>query len=139
MLADPPSPDYVPGPEESEQAPPSPIYVPFIPKPVYPEFLPEDDVLPAEEQPLPVAASSTTESSGYILESDPEEDPEEDDEEDPEEDPADYPADKGDNDDDDDAEAEEHLVSADPAAVAYSADQDPYLAYRVMARMSIRP
>ncbi|GJR60917.1 hypothetical protein Tco_1503079 [Tanacetum coccineum] len=34
---------------------------------------------------------------------------------------------------------EEHLAPADPAAVAYSADQDPYLAYRVKARMSIRP
>ncbi|GJS24345.1 hypothetical protein Tco_0452977 [Tanacetum coccineum] len=33
----------------------------------------------------------------------------------------------------------EHLAPADPAAVAYSADQDPYLAYRVTARMSIRP
>ncbi|GJX78976.1 hypothetical protein Tco_0327125 [Tanacetum coccineum] len=148
---DPPSPDYVPGPEEPEQAPPSPIYIPFVPEPVYPEFLPEDDVLPAEEQPLPVAASPTTESPGYIPESDPEEDPEEDDEEDPEEDPADYPADRGDDrddeepsdddddDDDDDAEEEEHLAPADPAAVAYSADQDPYLAYRVTARMSIRP
>ncbi|GJR29835.1 hypothetical protein Tco_1106067 [Tanacetum coccineum] len=127
-------------------APPSPIYVPFVSEPVYPEFLPEDDVLPAEEQPLPVAASPTTESPGYIPESDPEEDPEEDDEEDP----ADYPADRGDDrddeepsddddDDDDDAEEEEHLAPADPAAVAYSADQDPYLAYRVTARMSIRP
>ncbi|GKB31425.1 hypothetical protein Tco_0870826, partial [Tanacetum coccineum] len=141
---DPTSPDYVPGPKEPEQAPPSPIYVPFVPEPVYPEFLLEDDVLPAEEQPLPIAASPTTESPGYIpesdLEEDPKEDPEEDDEEDPEEDPADYPADRGDDrDDDDDAEGEEHLVSADPAAVAYSADQDPYLTYRVMARMSIRP
>ncbi|GKF80553.1 hypothetical protein Tco_0239155, partial [Tanacetum coccineum] len=34
------------------------------------------------------------------------------------------------DDDDDDAEEEEHLAPADPAAVAYSADQDPYLAYR---------
>ncbi|GKG23168.1 hypothetical protein Tco_0388471, partial [Tanacetum coccineum] len=34
------------------------------------------------------------------------------------------------SDDDDDAE-EEHLAPADPAAVAYSADHDPYLAYRV--------
>ncbi|GJQ90263.1 hypothetical protein Tco_0001402 [Tanacetum coccineum] len=59
------------------------------------------------------------------------EDLEEDDEEDPEEDPADYPADRGDDDD-------EHIAPADPAAVAYSADQDPYLAYRVTARMSIR-
>ncbi|GJZ80781.1 integrase, catalytic region, zinc finger, CCHC-type containing protein [Tanacetum coccineum] len=133
IFQDPPSPDYVPGPEEPEQAPPSPIYVPFVPEPVYPKFLPEDDVLPVEEQPLPVAASPTTESPGYILESDPEEDPEEDDEEDPEEDPTDYPADRGDDrddeepsddddDDDDDAEEEEHLAPADPAAVAYSAD-----------------
>ncbi|GJZ88922.1 putative reverse transcriptase domain-containing protein [Tanacetum coccineum] len=147
---DPPSPDYVPGPEEPEQAPPSPIYVPFVPEPVYLEFLPEDDVLPTKEQPLPVAASPTTKSPGYIPESNPEEDPEEDDEEDPEEDPADYPADKGDDrddeepsddddDDDDDAEEEEHLAPADSAAVAYSADQDPYLAYRVTGRMSIRP
>ncbi|GJT87657.1 hypothetical protein Tco_1069374 [Tanacetum coccineum] len=142
IFQDPPSPDYVPGPEEPEQAPPSPIYVPFVPEPVYPEFLPVDDeVFPAEEQPMPAADSPTHQSPGYIPESDPEEDPEEDDEEDP----ADYPADRGDDrddeessDDDDDAEEEEHLAPADPAAVAYSADQDPYLAYRVMARMSIR-
>ncbi|GJV85216.1 hypothetical protein Tco_1525114 [Tanacetum coccineum] len=122
IFQDLPSPDYVPSPEEPEQAPPSPIY------------------------PLPVAASPTTESPGYI----PESDLEEDDQEDPEEDPADYPADRGDDrddeepsndddDDDDDAEEEEHLAPTDPAAVAYSADQDPYLAYRVTARMSIRP
>ncbi|GJX52276.1 ribonuclease H-like domain-containing protein [Tanacetum coccineum] len=130
----PPSPDYVPGPEEPEQAPPSPIYIPFVPEPVYPEFLPVDDeVFPAEEQPMPAADSPTHQSPGYIPESDPEEEPEEDDEEDP----ADYPADRGD-DDDDDAEEEEHLAPADPTAVAYSADQDPYLAYRVTARMSIR-
>ncbi|GKC51504.1 hypothetical protein Tco_1074249 [Tanacetum coccineum] len=124
----PPSPDYVPGPEEPEQAPPSPIYIPFVPEPVYPEFLPVDDeVFPAEEQPMPAADSPTHQSPGYIPESDPEEDPEE---EDPEEESSD---------DDDDAEEEEHLAPADPAAVAYSADQDPYLAYRITARMSIRP
>ncbi|GJY99093.1 hypothetical protein Tco_0516523 [Tanacetum coccineum] len=96
----------------------------------------DDEVFPAEEQPLPAADTPTHQSPGYIPESDPEEDLEEDDEEDPEEDPADYPADRGD--DDDDAEEEEHLAPADPTAVAYSADQDPYLAYRVTARMSIR-
>nr|GFA92475.1 hypothetical protein [Tanacetum cinerariifolium] len=32
-----PEPDYVPGPEELEQAPPSPVYMPYVPKPVYPE------------------------------------------------------------------------------------------------------
>ncbi|GJY41909.1 putative reverse transcriptase domain-containing protein [Tanacetum coccineum] len=122
-------------PREPEQAPPSPIYIPFVPEPVYPEFLPVDDeVFPAEEQPLPAADSPTHQSPGYIPESDPEEDLEEDDEEDPEEDPADYPADRG---DDDDAE-DEHLVPVEPAAVAYSADQDPYIAYRATARMSIR-
>ncbi|GJR73012.1 putative reverse transcriptase domain-containing protein [Tanacetum coccineum] len=150
IFQDPSSLDYVPGPEEPEQEPPSHIYVPFVSEPVYLEFLPEDDVLPAEEQPLPVAASPTTELPGYIPESDPEEDSEEDDEEDPEEDPADYPTNRGDDrddeepsddddDDDDDAEEEEHLAPADPAAVAYAADQDPYLAYRVTTRMSIRP
>ncbi|GJT67418.1 putative reverse transcriptase domain-containing protein, partial [Tanacetum coccineum] len=42
-----------------------------------------------------------------------------------------FPEDRGDDDD-------EHLAPAEPAAVAYSADQDPYIAYRVTARMSIR-
>ncbi|GKB92259.1 hypothetical protein Tco_0964531 [Tanacetum coccineum] len=95
----PPSPDYVPGPEEPEQAPPSPIYVPFVPEP---------------DLPPP---SST---KGWI----------------PEEDQADLSCLTGDMmmmiaEDD-------HLAPAEPAAVAYSADQDPYIAYRVTARMSIR-
>ncbi|GJS75335.1 hypothetical protein Tco_0725216 [Tanacetum coccineum] len=90
----PPSPDYIPGPEE-------------------------DEILSAEEQPLPAAAASpTADSPGYVPESDLEEEPEEDDE-DPEEDPADYPAD-GDDDDDEDEdededeeEEEEHPTLAD--------------------------
>nr|GFC15566.1 hypothetical protein [Tanacetum cinerariifolium] len=53
-----PPPDYVPGPEEPEQAPPSPVYIPYVPKLVYPEYIPpEDDVFPAEEQPLPAPLS----------------------------------------------------------------------------------
>ncbi|GJR67177.1 hypothetical protein Tco_0013242, partial [Tanacetum coccineum] len=114
------SPDYVPGPEEPEQAPPSPVYVPYLPKPVYPfgrsvryiespgvdgppvmpddqyacvvaafqappspdympvyvpyvpklvypEFMPlEDEVLLAEEQPLPTGALPTADSLGYV-------------------------------------------------------------------------
>ncbi|GKB01058.1 hypothetical protein Tco_0829102 [Tanacetum coccineum] len=125
-LQTPPSPDYVPGPEH----PPSPIYVPYVPEPVYPEFMPpEDDVLPAEEQPLPAAVSPTADSPGYITESDLEEDLEEDDE-DPEEDPADYPDDRDDDgeeeessgddadkeeedEDEDEEDEEEHLASAD--------------------------
>nr|GFA43984.1 hypothetical protein [Tanacetum cinerariifolium] len=56
----PPSPDYVPGPEEPEQAslspnnvsgleepeqaPPSPVYLPYVPELVYPKYMaPEDD------------------------------------------------------------------------------------------------
>nr|GFC76233.1 hypothetical protein [Tanacetum cinerariifolium] len=38
-----------------------------------------DDVLPAEEQPLPAAVSPTVESPGYITESEPEIEPEEED------------------------------------------------------------
>nr|GEV87965.1 hypothetical protein [Tanacetum cinerariifolium] len=61
-------------------------------EPVYPEFMPpEDDVLLVKEHPLPAAVSPTTNSPGYISESDPKEDPEKEDDEDPEEDPADYP------------------------------------------------
>ncbi|GJT49445.1 hypothetical protein Tco_0975602 [Tanacetum coccineum] len=47
----------------------------------------EDEILPAEEQPLPAAASPTADSPGYVPRSDLEEEPEEDDE-DPEGDPA---------------------------------------------------
>ncbi|GJX67451.1 hypothetical protein Tco_0303178 [Tanacetum coccineum] len=84
----PPLPDYVPGPEEPEQAPLSPE---FVPEPVYPKFMPpEDDILLAEEQPLPVAVSPTTNSLGYITDSDPKDDP------------IDYPVDGGDDEDDDD-------------------------------------
>nr|GEW30060.1 hypothetical protein [Tanacetum cinerariifolium] len=126
-----PSPDYVPGPEEPKQAPRSPVYIPYVPEPEYPEYIPpEDEVFPAEEQPLPAAALPTTDSPGYILESDPDKDPEDDDDEDPEEDPADYPADHDDEeeeepfgddvdeedeeqDEDDDDEEEEHPASAD--------------------------
>ncbi|GJZ54709.1 putative reverse transcriptase domain-containing protein [Tanacetum coccineum] len=103
----------------------------------------EDEVFPAEEEPLHAAASPTAQSPNYVLKSDPEEDLEEDDDEDPEEDPADYPADGGDDGDDedepsnddedekvdievDDEEEEEHLAPADSTAVALPAiDQAP--------------
>ncbi|GKE42086.1 hypothetical protein Tco_1469370 [Tanacetum coccineum] len=94
-LEAPPSPDYVPGPKEPEQAP---LLPEFVPKPVYQEFMPpEDEVFPAKEQPLPAAVSPTTDSPGCIAESDQEED-----EEDPEKDLTNYPADRGDDNDDDD-------------------------------------
>nr|GEX32095.1 hypothetical protein [Tanacetum cinerariifolium] len=163
--AAPPSPDYVSDPEYL----PSPE---FIPELVYLEFMPlEDEILPAEEQPLPTIVSPTVDSPGYVLESDFKEDHEED--------YADYPADEGDDDDDkddssddddddndieededeDEEEEEEHLAPADFAAVAlpavdhapsaeetepFETDESattppPHHAYRVTARMSIRP
>nr|GFB04953.1 hypothetical protein [Tanacetum cinerariifolium] len=102
----------------------------------------EDEVFPAEEQPLPADALPTTDSPGYIYESDPDEDPEDDDDEDLDEDPADYPTDHNDDDkeqdeepfgddadeedeeqDEDDDEEEEHSASADsipPLPAPYS-------------------
>ncbi|GKD99959.1 hypothetical protein Tco_1387943, partial [Tanacetum coccineum] len=137
----PPSLDYIPGPEEL-QSPPPPD---FVLEPVYPEFMPpKDEILPAEEQPLPATASPTAQSPNYVLESDPKEDPEGDDDEDPEEDLADYPADGGDDGDDEDEpsdddedeevdsvaddeeEEEEHPAPVDSTTVALSAiDQAP--------------
>ncbi|GKD13588.1 hypothetical protein Tco_1197995 [Tanacetum coccineum] len=133
-----------------EQAPPLPVYVPYVPEPAYPKFMPPED------------------------ESDPEEDPEEVDDEDPKEDHADYPADGGDDGDDEDdssdddeyddvdikedEEEEEHLAPADSTAVALpavdhapsaeetepfetdesAATPPPHPAYRVTTRISIR-
>ncbi|GKD86354.1 hypothetical protein Tco_1357508 [Tanacetum coccineum] len=95
----------------------------------------KDEVLPAEEQPLPAAVSPTADSPGYIPESDPEEDS------------IDYPADGGDNDDDDDDELSDDDEDDDedveedkdeeeehPAL----ADSVPPHIHRVTARMSIR-
>ncbi|GKF38957.1 hypothetical protein Tco_0119018, partial [Tanacetum coccineum] len=81
----------------------------------YPEYMPqEDEILSAEEQPLPAAvASPTADSLGYIPESDLEEEPKEDDE-DPEEDPTDYLADEDEDEDkDEEEEEEEHPAPAD--------------------------
>ncbi|GJU24020.1 hypothetical protein Tco_1162641 [Tanacetum coccineum] len=138
----PPLPDYKPGPKEP-QSPPLPD---FDSKLVCPEYMPqENEVFPAEEQPLPAAASPTAQSPDYVSESDPEADPEEDGDEDPEEDPVGYPANGGDDGDDedesskddkdddevdieadDDVEEEEHPAPADSVVVALpAANQAP--------------
>ncbi|GKC44480.1 hypothetical protein Tco_1062202, partial [Tanacetum coccineum] len=116
-LVAPPSLDYVPGPEH----PPSPDYVPG---PEHP---------PSPVEPLPVDASPTALSPGYVADSNSVEDPEEG----PEKDHADYPANRGDDDDEpsddddddtddedeepfedkDDDEEEEHLAPADSSDV----------------------
>nr|GEV67612.1 hypothetical protein [Tanacetum cinerariifolium] len=100
VMEEPPSPDYIPGPE----APPSPDY---IPGPEYLEYLPPaDDVLPAEEQPLPAAVSPTAESPGYITDSEPEMEPDEEDGDDEKSEGSsiDYPTSRGDDDTDDDGD-----------------------------------
>ncbi|GJU55296.1 hypothetical protein Tco_1229010 [Tanacetum coccineum] len=66
-----PTPDYVPGPEEPEQAPPLPDYVPG------PEHT--NDEIVAEDQPGAKDASPTTQSPDYVPVFDPKADPEEDD------------------------------------------------------------
>nr|GFB92676.1 hypothetical protein [Tanacetum cinerariifolium] len=124
-----------------EQAPPSPVYIPYVPEPEYPEYIPpEDEVFPTEEQPLPAAASPTTDSPRYIPKSDPDEDPEEDpadylvdpDDEDEEEPSGDDAAEEDEEqDEDDDDEEEEHPASADSIP--------PPLVLCVTARISSRP
>nr|GEU92884.1 reverse transcriptase domain-containing protein [Tanacetum cinerariifolium] len=85
----------------------------FVLEPVYLEFIPlEDEILLAEEQPLPATDLPTADSLGYILESNPKEDPEEDDKN-TEEDPTDYPTDRDDDDEDEEEEEESSRDEAD--------------------------
>ncbi|GJZ82285.1 hypothetical protein Tco_0647458, partial [Tanacetum coccineum] len=156
------------GPEDPEQAPPSPDYVPGL---EYHEYLaPSDAEIPIEDQPY-AAASPTAISPGYIADSDPEDESEDG--------PTDYLADGGDDDDDssrddddssgDDAddedeeeaskedEEEEHLAPADSTVVSptidpvpsaeetepfetdeFAATPPPPPTYRTTARMSVR-
>nr|GEX26385.1 hypothetical protein [Tanacetum cinerariifolium] len=148
----PPSPDYIPGPK----APPSPDYIlgpeapplpDYIPGPEYPEYLPPaDDVLPAEEQPLPAAVSPTAESPGYITESEPEMEPEEDDGDDKksEEDSIDYLTSRGDNDADDDGDDFQRMMRMTtrrrkPFEEGETAATPPPFGYRVATRISVQP
>ncbi|GKF13645.1 hypothetical protein Tco_0055107, partial [Tanacetum coccineum] len=158
-LQAPPSPDYVPGPEEPEQAPPLPDYIPG------PEHT--DDEIVAEDYPGAEDDSPTAQSPDYVPKFDHEADPEEDDDEDPEEDPVDYSADGGDDGDDEEGsseddedddihieaddeegEEEEYLAPADSVVVALPATNQaptnesaatppPHPAYHVTARISI--
>ncbi|GJQ90413.1 putative reverse transcriptase domain-containing protein [Tanacetum coccineum] len=115
----PPSPDFIPGPE-NPQTPPvpqdederEPMFIQardpdYVPEPIYPEYIPleDDHEFPAEEQPLPPTDSPTAESPGYVTESDPEEDPEEYEDDETEDGPVDYPMDGGDDGDDDDGDS----------------------------------
>nr|GEW42211.1 hypothetical protein [Tanacetum cinerariifolium] len=128
--------DSEPGRDEDEREPMfiQPHDPDYVPEPRYLEYIPLEDenVLLAEEQPLPPVDSPTAESLGYIAESNPEEDPEEYEDNETEDGSVDYSMDEGDNGDDDDddlsgddaddededeEEEEEHLASADSAVV----------------------
>nr|GFC92610.1 hypothetical protein [Tanacetum cinerariifolium] len=98
---EPPSPDYIPGPEEPEQAPPSPDYIPGLEH--------ADNEIVAEDQPYAENASPIAQSPEYVPESDFEAHPEDDDDEDPEEDPFDYPADGGDDGDDEEDDEDDEM------------------------------
>ncbi|GKF64520.1 hypothetical protein Tco_0187968, partial [Tanacetum coccineum] len=84
----PPSPDYIPGPEDPQTPP-------------VPQDEDEHEFLD-EEQPLPHVDSPIAESPRHVTESDPEEDPEEYEDDETEDGPIDYPMDGGDDEDDDD-------------------------------------
>nr|GEY19024.1 hypothetical protein [Tanacetum cinerariifolium] len=115
----PPSPDYIPGPEEPHTPPVShdedeyePIFIhphdpDYVPNPMYTEYilLEDEHVLLAEEQPLPPVDSPTAESPGYVAESDLKEDPKEYEDNESEDGPVDYPIDGGDDGDDDDGDS----------------------------------
>nr|GEX16621.1 hypothetical protein [Tanacetum cinerariifolium] len=102
--------NYIPGPEEPEQAPPSPDYVPG------PEHA--DDEIVAEDQPYAEGSSPIAQSPEYVPDSNFEAHPKNDDDEDPEEDPVDYLADE--------EEEEEHPTPADSVVVApTTTDQAP--------------
>nr|GEZ82400.1 hypothetical protein [Tanacetum cinerariifolium] len=79
----------------------------FVPEPIYLEYIPLEDeqILLAEEQPLPPIVSPTVESPGYVDESNPEEDPEKYEEDETEDGPVGYHIDGGDDGDDDDIDS----------------------------------
>ncbi|GKE86691.1 hypothetical protein Tco_1560433, partial [Tanacetum coccineum] len=127
----PPSPDYIPGPEDPQtppvpqdederepmliQTPPvSPDYIPdYVSEPMYPEYIPLEDehMFPAEEQPLSPIDSPTAKSPGYVAKSDLKEDPEDDSSGDDADD------EDEDEEDEEEEEDEEHLAPADSTIV----------------------
>nr|GFA78181.1 hypothetical protein [Tanacetum cinerariifolium] len=98
-LQAPPSLDYIPSPEELEQAPPLPDYVLGLEH--------ADDEIVAEDQPYAEDASPTAQAPEYVPESDLEAYLEEDDDEDPEEDSVDHPANGGDKGDDEEGSSKD--------------------------------
>nr|GFD13701.1 hypothetical protein [Tanacetum cinerariifolium] len=129
---------------EIAEHPPSPIVIPYVPEPEYPEYLaPSDEEAPLEDQPLPVYASPTATSPGYMTDSDPEEDPEEDPKEDPEEDPeddqADYPTDGGDGDDEPSDGDEDNIDDEDPEEEPFEDNDEEEEEHPALAESPVVP
>ncbi|GKC97452.1 hypothetical protein Tco_1167727, partial [Tanacetum coccineum] len=114
----PPSPDYIPGPEEPQLPPP----LDFVPKPMYPEYVPESD---PEEEPEEDDEDPEEDLADYPVDRDDDDDDEEEEEEEPFEDDA--------NDEDEDEDEDEEEEKEHPA----SADFVP-LVHRMTARISIQ-
>ncbi|GKE62403.1 hypothetical protein Tco_1512770 [Tanacetum coccineum] len=138
VLPAPPSPDYVPGPEEPEQAPPLPD---LVPEPIYLEFIPPEDE-DGDEDP-------EEDPADYPIDGGDDGDDEDDSADDDEDDYVDIEGDE---------KEEEHPAPADSTVVALpavdhapsaeetepfktdesAATPPPHPAYRITARMSIR-
>ncbi|GJR15667.1 putative reverse transcriptase domain-containing protein [Tanacetum coccineum] len=115
----PPSPDYIPGPEDpqtpsvpQDEDEREPMFVQahdpdYVPEPIYPEYIPLEDEhkFPAEEQPLPPVDSPTAKSPGYVTEPDPEEETDEYEDDETKDGLVDYPIDEGDDGYDDDGDS----------------------------------
>ncbi|GJU80528.1 hypothetical protein Tco_1282893 [Tanacetum coccineum] len=131
----PPSPDYIPGPEDP-QTPPVPqdedereaMFIQphdpdYVPEPIYPEYIPLEDEheFPDEEQPLPPDPEEyeddETEDGPVDYPMDGGEDGDDDDGDSSRDDADDEDEDEGDEDDEDEEEEEEHLAPADSAVV----------------------
>ncbi|GJY67974.1 putative reverse transcriptase domain-containing protein [Tanacetum coccineum] len=111
LLMHPPSPDYVPGLEELGQETTLPVYVPYVPEPVYPEFMPPKDEEDPEEDPADYPTNEGDDNDDDDKSSDDDEDNDDVEEE------------------EDKEEEEEH-----PAPIDYV----PPPIHRVTARMSVR-
>ncbi|GJV48526.1 hypothetical protein Tco_1438738, partial [Tanacetum coccineum] len=127
----PPSPNYVPGLEDPEQASLSPDY---IPEHEYLEYLVSSNAeAPIKDQPLQDDASPAALLSGYIADSDPEKDPKED----TGEDHADYPADGGDDGDDESSDDDDEEEEEDQEA--FKDDNEEEEEHSALADSSVVP
>ncbi|GKD64171.1 hypothetical protein Tco_1306279, partial [Tanacetum coccineum] len=121
----PPSPDYIPGPEDP-QTPPvpqdederEPMFVhahdpDYVPEPIYPEYIPLEDEqeFPAEEQPLPHVDSPKDGPVDYLMDRGDEGDDDDGDS------TRDGTNDEDEDDEDEEEEEEKHLAPTDSTII----------------------